>query len=54
MAWSPVEQRAFDCLKGCLLEAPILAYPDPTREYIPDTDNSDHNICVVLSQVQKG
>jgi len=29
--WTPVEQGAFDRLKGCLLTAPILAYPDPTR-----------------------
>jgi len=27
--WTLVEQRAFDRLKGCLLEAPVLAYPDP-------------------------
>jgi len=30
--WTPVEQRAFDRLKGCLMTAPILAYPDPTLE----------------------
>jgi len=52
--WSPVEQRAFDCLKGCLLEAPILAYPDPALEYILDTDASDQNVGAVLSQVQEG
>jgi len=45
--WSPVEQRAFNCLKGCLLAAPVLAYPDPALEYILD-------IGAVLSQVQKG
>jgi len=52
--WTPVEQRAFDCLKGCLLEAPILAYPDPALEYILDTDASDQNVGAVLSQVQEG
>jgi len=51
--WTSVEQRAFDCLKGCLLEAPILAYPDPALEYILDTDASDQNVGAVLSQVQE-
>jgi len=48
------EQRAFKCIKGRLLEAPILAYPDPNLEYILDTDASDQNVGAVLSQVQKG
>jgi len=46
--WSPVEQRAFDCLKGCLLEVPVLAYPDPALEYILDTDASNQNAAAVL------
>jgi len=41
--WTSVEQRVFDCLKGHLLQAPILAYPDPALEYILDTDASDQN-----------
>jgi len=32
----------------------ILAYPDPAKEYILDTDASDHNVGAVLSQVQNG
>jgi len=52
--WFPVKQRAFDRLKGCLLKAPILASPDPTLEYILDTDASDPNVGAVLSQVQEG
>jgi len=36
------------------VEAPILAYPDPAKEYIPDTDASDRNVGAVLSQVQNG
>jgi len=36
------------------VEAPILVYPDPAKEYILDTDASDHNVGVVLSQVQDG
>jgi len=52
--WSSVEQRAFDRLKGCLLEVPVLTYPDPALEYILDTDPNDQNVGAVLSQVQEG
>jgi len=52
--WTPVKQRAFDSLKSRLLEAPILAYPNPTLEYILDMDASDQNFGAVLSQVQEG
>jgi len=48
------EQQAFDHLKQRLMEAPILAYPDPAKEYILDTDASDHSVGAVLSQVQGG
>jgi len=55
--WSPVKQRVFDhlkgCLKGCLQVAPILAYSDPTLEYILGTNASDQNVSAVLSQVQE-
>jgi len=51
--WTPTKQRAFECLKSRLLEAPILAYPDPNLEYILDTDASDQNVGAVLSQVQE-
>jgi len=36
------------------VEAPILAYPDPAKEYILDNDVSNHNVGAVLSQVQDG
>jgi len=52
--WTPTKQRAFECLKGRLLEAPILAYPDPNLKYILDTDASDQNVGAVLSKVQEG
>jgi len=41
-----------DRIEGCLLEAPVLAYPDPALEYILGTDASDQNVGAVLSQVQ--
>jgi len=52
--WTQEEQQAFDHLKAQLVEAPILAYPDPTKQYILDTDASDHSMGAVLSQVQGG
>jgi len=36
------------------VEALNLAYPDPAKEYILDTDASNHNVGAVLSQVQDG
>jgi len=52
--WTHAEQQAFDHLKDRLVEAPILAYPDPAREYILDTDASNYHFGTVLSQVQDG
>jgi len=51
---TPTKQKAFECLKGRLLETPILAYPDPNLDYILDTDASDQNVSAVPSQVQEG
>jgi len=39
--WTQEEQQVFDHLKARLVEAPILAYPDPTKQYILDTDASN-------------
>lgn len=39
---------------GCLLEALVLTYPDPTREYILDMDASDHSVDAVFLQVPEG
>jgi len=36
------------------MEAPILVYLDPAKEYILDTDASDYSVGAVLSQVQGG
>jgi len=36
------------------MKAPILAYLDPVKKYILDTDACDHNVETVLSQVQDG
>jgi len=36
------------------MEAPLLAYFDPAKQYILDTDASDYSVGAVLSQVQGG
>jgi len=52
--WTHEEQQAFNHLKQRLMVAPILTYPDPAKEYILNTDASDHSVGAVLSQVQGG
>jgi len=37
-------QLEFDHLKDHLVEAPILAYPNPVKKYTLNTDTSDHNV----------
>ena len=41
-------------LRLALVESPILAYPDHSKEYILDTDASAFGVGAVLSQVQDG
>ena len=53
-SWGPEEEAAWQLLKDELLKAPILAYPDPTKEFILDTDASGFGIGAVLSQIQEG
>ena len=48
--WTEECQVAFEKLKKYLTEAPILAYPDFTKDFILDTDASGNSIGAVLSQ----
>ena len=50
--WAGPCQQVFDELKRRLCEAPILAYPAFTKEYILETDASIQGIGAVLSQTQ--
>lgn len=48
--WTNECDCAFSELKEHLLTAPVLAYPDPEKSYILDTDASNVGIGAVLSQ----
>ena len=52
--WGQEEEEAWQMLKDELVKAPILAYPDPEKQFILDTDASGYGIGAVLSQVQDG
>ena len=49
-AWLPLHQQAFTELKSALLAAPVLALPDPDRQYVVNTDASDFATGAVLQQ----
>jgi len=46
------EAAGIQLSKATAKGAPILAYPDPSREHIPDTDASSRSMVTVLFQVQ--
>lgn len=48
--WNQEQEQAFDTLKNCLTQAPVLTCPDFTRPFILQTDASDRGIGVALIQ----
>ena len=52
--WDAKCQAAFEMLKKKLISSPVLAYPDPGKPYILDTDASSCGIGGVLSQEING
>ena len=52
--WSIDCQNAFSKLKEALVEATVLAYPDPKGNFILDTDASGVGLGAILSQEQDG
>lgn len=51
--WGSQQQEAFDTLKERLTEAEVLAHPNPSKQYILNTDASGFAIAAVLSQEQE-
>ena len=49
-----IEETAFQWLKARLIEAPVLTYPYPSRQYNLDTDASNKTAGSVLSQMVAG
>ncbi len=49
-SWGPEQEEAFIALKKAATTAPVLAYPDFSRDFILTTDASDYAIGYVLSQ----
>ena len=52
--WSEECNIAFSILKGKLVSAPILGYPDSSEDFIIETDASFKGLGVVLSQKIEG
>ena len=50
--WTADCEQAFDSLKSKLLMAPILAYPDFTKDFVLETDASKQGLGAILSQLQ--
>ncbi len=48
--WLPAHQAAFEDIKQALQDAPVLALPDPDRQYVVNTDASDFATGAVLQQ----
>ena len=51
--WTPSCQTAFDQLKCFLIQSPILAYPNFSKEFTVETDASVKGLGAVLSQTQE-
>ena len=51
--WMIEHQEAFDALEEALSAAPVLGYPDFTREFILETDASLNDLGAILSEQDK-
>jgi len=53
-SWTPECEAAFQTLKHCLSQAPILSFPQFDHQFIVDADASGRGLGAVLSQVVDG
>ena len=51
--WDKKCQESFDHLKGLLMQAPLLVFPDFTKSFVLETDASGQGLGAVLSQQQE-
>ncbi|KAG8170480.1 hypothetical protein JTE90_010525 [Oedothorax gibbosus] len=51
ITWTKECEEAFDKLKNCLCNYPVLYSPDYQKPFIVETDASDQGMGVVLSQL---
>jgi len=49
-SWTQKEDQAFRILKQKLIEAPVLAVPDFSKEFVLETNACDYGIGAVLMQ----
>ena len=54
MEWSAECEKSFQWLKQLLCTDPVLRSPDFSKEFILQTDASDHGVGAVLSQLDVG
>ena len=52
--WTLAHHEAFLTLKESIIQAPVLWYPNPNKQYIVYTDASDHACGAQLSQEPDG
>ena len=52
VSWTSAHQSVLEELIGCLVSAPVMAYPDPHSPYILHTDASENGLGAVLYQEQ--
>ena len=52
--WTELENHSFNELKSRLCNPPILAFPDPSKEFIVTTDASTYGLGAILSQKTEG
>ena len=49
--WANEDKKSFDSLKHALTGDPVLGYPNFTKHFILETDNSVQGLGAVLSQM---
>ena len=52
VTWTTAHQSALEKLIGCLIDLPLMAYPEPNSPYVLHTDASESGLGAVLYQEQ--